>query len=56
VLYSYPMIGEAELGETFDVFRTLKLQLEDLKVEESLDSRNDSSGDLLSQQPTAREF
>jgi hypothetical protein len=35
VLRSYPMIGEAVLGEVFDVFRTLKLQLEDLKVEES---------------------
>ncbi|NMC13242.1 MAG: DUF3783 domain-containing protein, partial [Chloroflexi bacterium] len=35
VLHSYPTIGEAVLGEAFDVFRTLKLQLEDLKVEES---------------------
>jgi hypothetical protein len=35
VLRSYPTIGEAVLGETFDVFRMLKLQLEDLKVEES---------------------
>ena len=35
VLHSYPMIGEAVLGEAFDVFRTLKLQLDDLKIEES---------------------
>jgi hypothetical protein len=35
VLNSYPTIGEAILGEAFIVFRTLKLQLEDLKVEES---------------------
>lgn len=35
VLHSYPMIGEAVLGEVFDVFRTLKLQLIDLKVEDS---------------------
>ena len=35
VLQRYPTIGEALLGEAFDVFRTLKLQLEDLKVEES---------------------
>lgn len=35
VLLSYPTIGEAMLGEAFDVFRTLKLQMEDLKVEES---------------------
>lgn len=35
VLRSYPTIGETVLGESFDVFRTLKLQLEDLKVEES---------------------
>lgn len=35
VLRSYPELGEAMLGEVFDVFRTLKLQLEDLKVEES---------------------
>jgi len=35
VLRSYPTIGEAVLGEAFDVFRTLKLQLEDLKIEES---------------------
>lgn len=35
VLRKYPTIGEAVLGEAFDVFRTLKLQLEDLKVEES---------------------
>ena len=35
VLCSYTTIGEAVLGEAFDVFRTLKLQLEDLKVEES---------------------
>jgi hypothetical protein len=36
VLCSYPTIGEAVLGEAFDIFRTLKLQLDDLKVEESL--------------------
>jgi len=35
VLQRYPTIGEAVLGEAFDVFRTLKLQLDDLKVEES---------------------
>lgn len=35
VLRSYPTIGEAVLGEAFDVFRTLKLQLDDLKFEES---------------------
>jgi len=35
VLRSYPTIGEAVLGEAFDVFRTLKLQLDDLNVEES---------------------
>ncbi|BBB49222.1 PglZ domain-containing protein [Pelolinea submarina] len=35
VLRSYPSIGEAVLGEVFDVFRTLKMQLEDLKIEES---------------------
>jgi hypothetical protein len=35
VLRSYPTIGKAVLGEAFDVFRTLKLQLEDLFVEES---------------------
>ena len=35
VLQRYPTIGETVLGEAFDVFRTLKLQLEDLKVEES---------------------
>jgi len=36
VLRSYPPIGEAVLGKVFDVFRTLKLQMDDLKVEESL--------------------
>ena len=36
VLRSYPTIGEAVLGEAYDVFRTLKLQLDGLKVEESL--------------------
>lgn len=36
VLRSYPPIGEAVLGEAYDVFRTLKLQLDDLKVKESL--------------------
>ncbi|NPV78442.1 MAG: PglZ domain-containing protein [Anaerolineae bacterium] len=35
VLRSYPTIGEAVLGEAFDVFRILKLQLDDLKFEES---------------------
>ncbi len=35
VLQRYPAIGEALLGEAFDVFRTLKLHLDDLKVEES---------------------
>lgn len=35
VLKRYPAIGEAVLREAFVVFRTLKLQLEDLKVEES---------------------
>ena len=35
VLRSYPTIGEAVLGEAFDLFRTLKLQLDDLNVEES---------------------
>ncbi len=35
VLQRYPAIGEAILGEAFDVFRALKLQLEDLKLEES---------------------
>lgn len=36
VLRSYPPIGEAIMGEAFDVFRALKLQLDDLKVEETL--------------------
>jgi hypothetical protein len=35
VLQRYPELGEALLGESFDLLRTLKLQLEDLKVEES---------------------
>ena len=35
VLQRYPELGEALLGDTFDLLRTLKLQLEDLKVEES---------------------
>ena len=35
VLQRYPVLGEALLGDTFDLLRTLKLQLEDLKVEES---------------------
>lgn len=35
VLQRYPELGEALLGVTFDLLRTLKLQLEDLKVEES---------------------
>jgi len=35
VLHNYPTIGEALLGDAFDLFRTLKLQLEDLKIEES---------------------
>ncbi len=35
VLQRYPELGEALLGESFDLFRTLKLQLEDLKIEES---------------------
>lgn len=35
VLQRYPELGEALLGDTFDLLRTLKLQLEDLKIEES---------------------
>lgn len=35
VLRGYPAIGDAVLGATFDLFRVLKLPLEDLKVEES---------------------
>jgi len=35
VLRSYPTIGDVVLGATFDLFRILKLPLEDLKVEES---------------------
>ena len=35
VLQRYPELGEALLGDAFDLFRTLKLQLEDLKIEES---------------------
>jgi hypothetical protein len=35
VLRSYQAIGDAVLGEVFDLFRILKLPLEDLKVEES---------------------
>ena len=35
VLRSYPAIGDAVLGATFDLFRVLKLPLEDLKVEDS---------------------
>lgn len=35
VLRSYPAIGDAVLGASFDIFRILKLPLEDLKVEES---------------------
>lgn len=35
VLQRYPELGEALLGDTFDLLQTLKLQLEDLKIEES---------------------
>lgn len=35
VLHNYPSIGKAVLEEAFDIFQTLKLHLEDLKVEES---------------------
>lgn len=35
VLQRYPELGEALLGESFGLFRTLKLQLEDFKIEES---------------------
>jgi hypothetical protein len=35
VLQWYPSLGDALLGDDFELFRTLKLQLDDLKVEES---------------------
>jgi len=35
VLQRYPESGKVLLGDTFDLLRTLKLQLEDLKIEES---------------------
>lgn len=35
VLRSYPALGEALLGEMFDLFRALKLPLEDLEVQEA---------------------
>ncbi len=35
VLQNYPTIGEVLMADTFDLFRTLKLQLDDLKIEES---------------------
>ena len=35
VLQRYQELGEALLGDTFDLLRTLKLQLDDLKIEET---------------------
>ncbi len=35
VLRGYPALGEALLGEAFDLFRALKLPLEDLEVQEA---------------------
>ncbi len=35
VLRSYPRLGDALLGDTFDLFKTLKLQLDGLEVDDS---------------------
>jgi hypothetical protein len=35
VLQSYPSIGESQLGDLFLVFKSLKLQLQDMKIDES---------------------
>lgn len=35
VLQKYPELGEALLGDTFELLRTLKLRLDDLKIEET---------------------
>ena len=36
VLQYYPRLGERLLEDTYDVFRTLKLQLEDLEIDETM--------------------
>lgn len=35
LLRGYPALGEALLGETFDLFRALKLMMEDLEIQEA---------------------
>ncbi len=55
VLRSYPALGEALLGSSFSLFKTLKLSLDDLSIEESKipDARLQVSYHLNNIQPQA---